>query len=575
MISLRKKRFISRLLPILVVGVFVVSIFTLCSNGFFRSASAANLANFDPGNIISDASFYNYGSMSASSIQSFLNSKVSNCQSGYSCLKNYTANTVSKAADNYCSGYRASTQSAAQIIHGVAQSCKINPQVLLVLLQKETGLVTHTGPAAWRYKTATGMGCPDGAGATCDSQYYGLFNQLYGAARQYRIYQAKPSSFNYVAGRNNIIKWNPESSCGTSTVYIKNQATAGLYNYTPYRPNAAALAAGYGTGNSCSSYGNRNFWLYYNDWFGPTTSIYISGCTQATNTTLACVWRARDNSRGVELATASYATISNYVNGRGYQYLGMSFVARNKIAPQAGNIPVYGVSLQNGEIFMTANFTEYSALLSNTNNSDLGKLFYADPSYSNTGYPVYRLFKAATGSHVWTASSTEKSQYLSNGYVYEGIAFNSLSSVVQTKASPQGTINVYRFRDMPEGRHFWTKDVYERDQMIKAGYKYDGVGWIGVANATSGDVPIYRLYSPTMKKHLFTKDSHEKDVLNATSSWVYEGVAFTAKSAGKPVYRLYRPSNAAHFYTSDAYERSILIKSGVFRDEGIAWYQPT
>ena len=36
----------------------------------------------------------------------------------------------------------------------------------------------------------------------------------------------------------------------------------------PYRPNAAALANLYGTGDACSAYGNRNFWRYFNDWFG-------------------------------------------------------------------------------------------------------------------------------------------------------------------------------------------------------------------------------------------------------------------------------------------------------------------
>ena len=51
---------------------------------------------------------------------------------------------------------------------------------------------------------------------------------------------------------------------------ISNQATASLYNYTPYQPNAASLAAGYGHGRRCSSYGNRNFWIYFTDWFGST-----------------------------------------------------------------------------------------------------------------------------------------------------------------------------------------------------------------------------------------------------------------------------------------------------------------
>ncbi len=55
-------------------------------------------------------------------------------------------------------------------------------------------------------------------------------------------------------------------------VLMRNQATAALYYYTPYPPNAAALANLCGTGDGCSAYGNRNFWVFYNTWFGPTTA---------------------------------------------------------------------------------------------------------------------------------------------------------------------------------------------------------------------------------------------------------------------------------------------------------------
>ena len=54
---------------------------------------------------------------------------------------------------------------------------------------------------------------------------------------------------------------------------IKNKATAALYYYTPYVPNSAALGAGWGLGNSCSAYGNRNFYLYFTTWFGSTHYI--------------------------------------------------------------------------------------------------------------------------------------------------------------------------------------------------------------------------------------------------------------------------------------------------------------
>lgn len=254
------------LVSLSIVSLLVGS-FTFYSSNI-DDAQAADLNNFNAGSIISDSVFYNYKTMSANDIQEFLEKKVPNCASGYTCLKDYSSLSTEKSPDAYCSGYTASTQTSSQMIYDISQSCRINPQVMLVLLQKEVGLVTHTGPGSWRYRTATGYGCPDTA--ACDSQYYGFFNQLYNAARQYRVYQAKPSSYNYVANRNNNIYYHPSSSCGSKTVYIQNQATAGLYNYTPYQPNTASLSAGYGTGDSCSSYGNRNFWLYFTDWFGDT-----------------------------------------------------------------------------------------------------------------------------------------------------------------------------------------------------------------------------------------------------------------------------------------------------------------
>ncbi len=169
--------------------------------------------------------------------------------------------------------------SAAQIIYNAAQTYGLNPQALIVLLQKEQSLVTDTWPAVGQYQSATGYGCPDYV--PCSSGYAGFSKQLYNAAWQFKQYRLSPGSYSYVANRNNNIQWSPIASCGSSTVYLQNQATAGLYNYTPYRPNQAALSAGYGTGDSCSAYGNRNFWLYFTDWFGSTWQVPASDATVA------------------------------------------------------------------------------------------------------------------------------------------------------------------------------------------------------------------------------------------------------------------------------------------------------
>ena len=235
--------------------------------------SAADLSQFRPGNIISNAVFYDSTTMSEAQIDAFLRARVPNCQSGYVCLKDFRQDTTTRAADAYCDRYDGATgESAARIIQKVAAACGINPQVILVTLQKEQGLVTHTWPSDWRYTIAMGQGCPDTA--ACDTRYYGFYNQVYGAARQFKLYGQSTYFTWYKPGKTWNVLFNPNQSCGSSPVYIENQATANLYYYTPYQPNAAALRAGYGEGDGCSSYGNRNFYNYFSDWFGSLQTRY-------------------------------------------------------------------------------------------------------------------------------------------------------------------------------------------------------------------------------------------------------------------------------------------------------------
>lgn len=258
----------------LVVGVAVpaasASAATTAPTGVVQAREVkTTLAGFSAGNIISDAVFTNKNTMTEAQIQTFFNGKVSKCQTGYVCLKDFRITSVTRPADAYCKGYTgAANESAARIIYRVAQACNINPQVLIVMLQKEQGLINHTWPSAWRYNIALGQGCPDTA--PCDPNFIGFFHQIYGAARQMQIYMEGKWFQWYAPGNTWNVLYNPNAACGSGRVYIANKATAALYYYTPYQPNAAALRAGYGLGNSCSAYGNRNFYNYFTDWFGST-----------------------------------------------------------------------------------------------------------------------------------------------------------------------------------------------------------------------------------------------------------------------------------------------------------------
>ncbi|NLP83923.1 hypothetical protein HF576_08690 [Microbacterium sp. CFH 90308] len=231
--------------------------------------------------------------MNEAQIQSFLVSQVPTCQAGYTCLRDKRDTSTNRSADAMCQGYSgAANEPASRIIARVAQSCGINPQVILATLQKEQGLVTHTWPSDWRYTIAMGQGCPDTA--ACDTRYYGFFNQVYGAAWQFKRYANPPGTSQYFTwyapGRTWNLRFHPDASCGSAPVYIENQATANLYYYTPYQPNRAALAAGYGTGDACSSYGNRNFYNYFTDWFG-STGYPVSGL-------IASIWSSQGGGSG-------------------------------------------------------------------------------------------------------------------------------------------------------------------------------------------------------------------------------------------------------------------------------------
>ncbi|QXG77177.1 hypothetical protein KUM42_06575 [Modestobacter sp. L9-4] len=271
-------------------------------------ALAADASQFRPGNIISDNMFFDGAAMAEPEIQAFLTAKGANCRAAaMPCIKDIRLDTPTIAADAYCSGYAGARQeSAASVIAKVGRACGISQRAILVIMEKEQGLIRKTSPTVRGYDAALGFACPDTA--PCDPAYAGFAKQIYYGVRVFKVYAATAGTRNYRAGRNNYVQYNPDAGCGGSQVYIENQATAGLYVYTPYQPNAAALAAGYGSA-PCGAYGNRNFWLYYTDWFGSTQSPGGN----------AVVTRALAPGASTVLGTASGSVVCGLADGGCYQ----------------------------------------------------------------------------------------------------------------------------------------------------------------------------------------------------------------------------------------------------------------
>jgi putative cell wall-binding protein len=239
------------------------------------SAQAITGADWNPGYIISDAQFYDDDAMTETEIQAFLEQRINSvggCVTS-DCMAVYRTNTYTRPADrNICAQYTgAAAESVARIIFKVQQACGISARVLLVTMQKEQSILSAQAPSSWQMKATMGYACPDSG--VCDSKYYGVYNQLYMAAWQLKRYST-PDPWGYYQPGVRYIQYNPNPDCGGTNVNILNNATAALYNYTPYQPNAASLANLYGSGGTCGAHGNRNFWTYYWAWFGnPTAGI--------------------------------------------------------------------------------------------------------------------------------------------------------------------------------------------------------------------------------------------------------------------------------------------------------------
>lgn len=301
-------------------------------------AEAITGADFDPGLIISDDLFYDRTAMTAAQIQSFLDEKIGTCLTTR-CL-NVAVVPVEDRAPSYsadtgglvCSAISGGNLRVSELIYRTQVACGISAKVILVTLQKEQGLVTSRAPSDWALRAAMGMGCPDTA--PCNDAFAGLANQIISGTRQLHVY--KVGGFARQPGVQ-YVQYHPNTACGGTTVNVRNYATAALYSYTPYQPNAAALANLGGVGDGCSSYGNRNFWRFYTQWFGPTT---VLPCTANASREITQFWEAQGGASGELGGPVSPGIVVNGGISVGYYAGGAVFCT-----PRVGPISVLGENL--------------------------------------------------------------------------------------------------------------------------------------------------------------------------------------------------------------------------------------
>lgn len=166
-------------------------------------------------------------------------------------------------------------KSAADIIYETALEFQLNPQFLLVLLQREQSLVENKQPSLSNYDWAMGY-------AICDDcskndpllqSYKGFGKQVYFGAKRIRE--------TYLTEMENKGKTFTGIGPGIATtidgmqVLPENMATAALYTYTPHL------------------HGNKNFVAIWNRWF---QNQFLDG-TLVQNEKTGAVWLIHNQSK--------------------------------------------------------------------------------------------------------------------------------------------------------------------------------------------------------------------------------------------------------------------------------------
>ncbi|MFA6296245.1 MAG: hypothetical protein WC663_02755 [Patescibacteria group bacterium] len=187
-------------------------------------------AYFNPDNILTDEEYTNSKSLTTSAIQRFL---------------------IKKGSELAVLQYNG--KSVAKIFHDSAVKYGINPKLLIATAQKEQSTITDSSLSDYQKKYLMGYAVFDRFNPI-QYKYQGIPKQIDSAAWQFRQYIDNPSYYGYQKGLT-------KTTSDGYTVTPKNNATAGLYNYTPH--------AGLGKGATVDDSGNGNFlfWQIWTNWF--------------------------------------------------------------------------------------------------------------------------------------------------------------------------------------------------------------------------------------------------------------------------------------------------------------------
>jgi hypothetical protein len=419
-------------------AIFTLLFVVICIATSFpvpKKASAAFSAN----NLISDSVFDFAYSMNAAQIDEFLNTFSNSCIRSASGFEAKIPNGYTPSGGFTYGGFG----TAGQVIETAGRVYGINPQVLIVTLEKEQSLITGRNNFSGycnngdehKYAAAVGYGCPDSGttynysnvslyrrngaehtntGTTCVNSVSkaGFSQQVIRAAWLLKFGQQRSkgnTSWSVVQGswvntddpatcyggpmtQGNFKRCSNDSSAtfydGLITIdslstHMDTGGTAALYWYTPH------------------FHGNQVFVALFEQYFSNTQ--VPSSCT------------------GLE---SQSSTVMRFYNPRTFEHFYSAYTCDISFLQRIGFI-------YEGSIFNTT-----------------------DCSYS-FAQPIYRYFNPQTGLHMWTTDNVSQAQLDADKTGYK-VEAGRVYCVIQPGLSGVSTHEVVRFYNPKTYLHFWT-----------------------------------------------------------------------------------------------------------------------
>lgn len=455
----------------------------------FTLAKKTHAIEFDPNNIITDEEILDYKTMSLKDVQDFLKNR-GGYLANYSCADadgdmKTAAQIIFEASTNNYDCDEAMNLSDNPTDQEKMLKCnpvRMNPQFILVLLQKEQSLIESASPRQSQLDWALGYGCPDGV--ACYERWRGFGKQVNSAILQFYDYIAHPKRYKYQVGQAYTVT---NSGREPSTIIPMNLATAGLYNYTPHVYN-----------------GNYNF---FNLWKRYFTRDYPNGSLLQSRSG-GGVWLIQD---GKKRPFQSRGALTSRFDINKIILVNQSIIDNYQLGDPIKFAQYSVVRMPKGSIYLIVDdkkrpFTSMEAFrkiginpeeIIDATLADLSLYTDSEPITATTTYPTGALLQnSKTGGVYWVTDNT-KAPVLDAVFLKTKFKYKAIHPMDPAKLDKYITVGPVLFGDGELLKSYDSPAVYVIDSGAKrpflSGEIFEAMGykWSNVINVSSKIIKLY------------------------------------------------------------------------------------